>query len=296
MRVFKLLFSVSLIAGCVPVLMEAMELQPGTVKAWEQYIRGARSRNQTRADAGRTFLWIDESPERRAHVQRGEIVVAPLVGRGTQNVQGGLIHDWIGAVFIPNATTEGLYQVLHDYDRYKDIYRPVVADSKTLACTDEDQEFAMVWHRRVLFVNAAMEGHYRAHDIAIDDWRGFNVADATTLQEIDDYGHANQRLLPPDTGRGFIWRLHSMARYEKTGGGIYLELEVIALTRDIPASLAWLINPVVNHLSMNSLTTTLRQTRQAVVRLSGSPEQAASCLPRAHQPQCRTLNRTACLR
>lgn len=281
MRVFRLLFSASLIAGCVPMLMEAMELQSGTVKAWDEYIRGAESRNQTRGEAGRPFLWIDESPERRAHVQRGGIVVAPVVGRGTQSVLGGLIHDWIGAVFIPNATTEDLYRVLHDYDRYKDIYKPVVADSKTLACTDEDQEFAMVWQRRVLFVNAAIEGHYRAHDITIDDRRGFNVADATRLQEIDDYRHTNQRLLAPDTGRGFIWRLHSVARYEKIAGGTYLELEVIALTRDIPASVAWLINPVVNRLSMNSLTTTLRQTRDAVARLSGTRQPAAACLPSA---------------
>jgi len=285
MRVLKLLFSLSLIAGCVPGLIEAMELQPGTVKAWEEYIRGAKSRNQTRADAGRPFLWIEESPERTAQVQRGEIVVAPLVGRGTESVQGGLIHDWIGAVFIPNATIEGLYRVLHDYDRYKDIYKPVVADSKTLACTDEDQEFAMVWQRRVLFVNTAMEGHYRAHDIAIDDRRGLNIADATKLQEIDDYGHTHQRLLPPDTGKGFIWRLHSTARYEKAVGGVYLELEVIALTRDIPASVAWLINPVVNHLSMNSLATTLRQTREAVARLSESREPAAACLPRAQHAE-----------
>ena len=138
----------------------------------------------------------------------------------------------------------------------------------------------MVWQRRVLFVNAAMEGQYLARDIALDARRGYNVADTTRVQEIEDYGRANQRLLPPDTGRGFIWRLHSIARYEETDGGVYLELEVIALTRDIPASVAWLVNPVVNHLSMNSLTTTLRQTRQAVTRSAGNPEPVAKCQPR----------------
>ena len=280
MRVLKLWSTLCLTVASAPGLLGALELQASTVNAWEEYIHGAESRIQTSADSTRPFLWIDESPERRAHVLRGEVVVAPMVGHGTKSVPDGLIHDWIGAVFIPNATIESLSSVLHDYNRYKEIYKPVVTDSRTLGCTEENQEFSMVWQRRVLFVNAAMEGQYRSRDIAIDAHHSYTVADTTTVQEIEDYGHANQRLLPPDTGKGFIWRLHSIARYEQADGGVYLELEVIALSRDIPASLAWLVNPVVNHLSMNSLTTTLRQTRQAVTHLPGTPEPVSMCKPR----------------
>src|SRR5437879_1811447 len=82
---------------------------------------------------------------------------------------------------------------------------------------------------------------------------------------------------PPGTGSGFIWRLHSIARYEERDGGVYLELEAIALTREIPASLRWLVNPVVNHLSTNSLTTTLRQTRDSVNSLPADPERISLC-------------------
>jgi len=280
MRVLKVLSSLCLIAGGVPGLLGAAELQPGTVRAWEEYVRSAENRIQTRGDSGRPFLWIDESPERRAQVQRGEVVVAPVIGHGTKSVQDGLIHDWIGAVFIPNATAESLSRVLHDYEKYKDIYKPVVTDSRTLGCRNENEEFAMVWQRKVLFVNAAMEGHYLARDIVLDARHGYNVADMTSAREIEDYGHANQRLLPPDQGKGFLWRLHSIARYEETDGGVYLELEAIALSRDIPASVAWLVNPVVNHLSMNSLTTTLRQTREAVSGLPKNLETASVCQPR----------------
>jgi hypothetical protein len=135
----------------------------------------------------------------------------------------------------------------------------------------------MVWQRRILFVNAAMEGHYQAHDIVVDAQRGYNVADATQVREIEDYGHAGEHLLPPDTGNGFIWRLHSIARHEERDGGLYLELEAIALTRDIPASLRWMVSPVVNHLSINSLATTLRQTRDAVSLLPTGVEMLALC-------------------
>jgi len=77
-------------------------------------------------------------------------------------------------------------------------------------------------------------------------------------------GRPSERLLPADAGAGFIWRIRSISRYLERDGGVYLEIEAIALTRDIPSSLRWLVSPVVNHLSVNSLTTTLSQTREAV--------------------------------
>ena len=288
MRALKRWSSLCLIACGVPELLGAMQLQADTVKAWDEYVRSAEARLQNRTDSTRSFLWIDESPERRAQVQRGAVIVAPVVGRGTKNVPDGLIHDWIGAVFIPRATIERLSRVLHDYNRYKDIYKPGVTDSEILGCLGGNPEFSMVWQRRVLFVNAAIEGQYVARDLALGPRRGYTVADTTKVQEIENYGRANQRLLPPGEGRGFIWRLHSIARYEETDGGVYLELEAIALTRDIPASLAWLVNPIVNHLSMNSLMTTLRQTRQAVARLPVTLEPAALCRPREGHLEARS--------
>ena len=189
----------------------------------------------------------------------------------------GLIHDWIGATFIPNATLESLFAVVHDYDRYKEIYKPVVADSKLLACTEADQRFSMIWQHKILFVSAAMDAQYQAHDF-VDGRRGYNIASTIRVQEIQSYGESGERLLPPDEGNGFIWRVHSIARYEERDGGVYLELEAIALTRDIPASIKWLVNPVVNHLSIDSLTTTLRQTRDAVISQAARPERIASCV------------------
>jgi hypothetical protein len=103
----------------------------------------------------------------------------------------------------------------------------------------------------VLFVNAAMRGRYCAHDVVLDSQRGYSIVDTTTLQQIKNYGLPSEHLLPPDTGSGFIWRIYSIARYEQRDGGVYLEIEGIALNRDIPTSLRWLVNPVVNHLSVN---------------------------------------------
>ncbi len=276
MRIINLFGSLVLMASAVAA-QSATELLPGTLKAWQEYLRSADARMQARLDARRPFLWIDESPDLRPRVRRGEVVVAPVVGHGTQSVPNGLIHDWIGAVFIPHATIESLFHVVHDYTHYKDFYKPVVADSKVLVCSGAEQEVSMVWQRHILFVNAALESRYRAHEFAIDRRHGYSVADTTQIRQIEGYGQAGQHLLPPDTGSGLIWRMHSITRYEERDGGVYLELEGIALTRDIPASLRWLLCPLVNHLSTNALATTLRQTRDAVNSLSPGVEGLALC-------------------
>jgi hypothetical protein len=277
MKAAKITIKLTLLAAGFPGLLSAIELQPDTLKAWEDYIRSADSSMQTRLDGHRPFLWTDEEPGRGARLQHGEILVSPVTGRGTQSVAGGLIHHWLGAAFIPKATIDGLLTVVHDYNRYKEFYGPVVADSKVLACTQADQRFFMVWQHRVLFVNAAIEGQYQARDFAVDARRGYNVTGTTQVREIESYGKDGEHFLPPGQGNGYIWRMHSIARYEERDGGVYLELEAIALTRPIPPSLRWLVSPVVNHLSINSLTTSLSQTRDAVVSLPQSPQRTASC-------------------
>jgi len=145
----------------------ASELVTETIHAWDEYIRGVDSRVHERLDGQKPFLWIDESAEQRERIRRGEIVVAPVITHGAQNVPNGLIHDWIGGIFIPGATIEGLSAIALDYTRYKDFYKPVVVESKLLACTATGQRFSILWNRKVLFVNAAMQSEYIAHEIRL---------------------------------------------------------------------------------------------------------------------------------
>ncbi len=273
----RLALVAAILAAGAAQCSRAAELQPATLQAWNAYVARADSQMQRRGAGGGPFLWVGETPERLARVRRGEVVIAPVAGRGSESVPGGLIHDWVGAVFIPGATLDGLWAVVHDYDRYRQIYRPVVTASRTLACGGAGQEFQMTWQRRVLFVSAAMQGRYRNHDVLLDGNHRYSVVDATEVREIAGYGHPDQHLLPPDTGNGFIWRIRSITRFEERDGGVYMELEAMALTRDIPFGLSWLVAPVVNRLSVNSLAATLKQTRDAVNALHSKVETLASC-------------------
>jgi hypothetical protein len=242
----------------------ASELQQDTIGAWDQYVHGSDLHVRERAAGKKAFLWVDDFPDRAAHLRRGEIIIAPLAGHGNQSVPNGLIHHWIGAVFIPHATLASLLNVVNDFDRYKEIYRPLVVESALIACTEQEQEYSMVWRHHVLMVDATARGQYRTELHSVDAKRAYGITNASRIQEIQAFGERDQRLLAPDTGSGFIWRIRSVSRFEQRDGGVYLEIEALALTRDIPASLRWLVSPVVNHLSVNALKLTLRQTRDAV--------------------------------
>jgi len=286
-------FGTNVVIGLVLItgtssLLDGADLQAATLRAWRAYIRDADHHMQVRRDGQQPYLWADESPDRMRRIQHGEIAVAPMVGSGSWSVPDGLIHHWIGAIFIRGATIGSALSITDDYDRYKDYFRPVVADAKLLACTPSGREFSMVWRRRVLFVNATIQSRYEAHDVSVDDRHAYNIADATRVQQIEAYGQPGEHLLAPDTGDGYIWRFHTIARYEERDGGVYLEIEAIALTRDIPASFRWLVQPVVNHLSFNSLAATLRQTRAAVESMSAGTKRLALCTTPARGPDAAT--------
>jgi hypothetical protein len=260
-----------------PARCIAAELSQETLKAWNSYVRRSESNMKERLEPGHSFLWADEQPGRSSLLQNGNILVAPLVAHGWQVIPGGLIHDWIGAAFIPNAGIQDVLAVVHDYPRYKEIYKPAVVDSRVLDCSGAEQKFSMLLQRKVLFVTAAVASQYESRDFQIDSTSWYSIANTTRVQEVQNYGRDGERLLPPDEGDGFIWRMSGIARYEERDGGVYVEIEALALTRDIPGSLRWLVAPVVSRLSRDSIITMLRQTRAAVHGNEHLTERAASC-------------------
>jgi len=262
---------------------QGAELNPQTVRAWNQYVREADAAMRARLEPGRHFLWTDQAPDRAERVRKGEILIAPVDGAGMHHVPDGLIHHWVGAMFIPGATLQGVLAVAHDYARYKEIYKPKVLDSTLLACGDSRQEYSMLWMNNVLFVNAALQSRYEARDFPAGPGRWYAIAHVTSAQEIQDYGKSGERLLPEGEGNGFIWKLQSIARYEERDGGVYLELEAIGLTRDIPATVRWMAAPLVTRLSRSTLAASLRQTREGVEAFARTTALTA-CATRGSHP------------
>jgi len=219
-----------------------------------------------------SFLWVDEEPDRLRRVRAGEILVSPI-GREVPNpVPKGLIHDWIGATFIPNTSLERVLSIVRNYGDYKQFYKPTVVDSKLLATDGTCDKYAMRVVNKETAAEAAFDIEYETAYFQPEEQRWYNNTRATRVQEIRHYGKSDEQVLPPDQGKGFIWRLYSVTRFEERDGGVYVELEAIALSRDIPVALRWVVNPMVRRVSKNYMLTSLQQMEGAV-RSTGSPNQ-----------------------
>ena len=252
-----------LVLLAVPAI-SASELKQETLNAWDDYLRTANLRVHRNLGMGDPFLWIEEKPGRSQHVRQGEILISPAREASPRKVHDGLIHDWIGAIFIPGVRINDVFAVVHDYSRYKDFYKPTVIESKLVGRTGEDYEFSIVGLKSVLFEKIVLEGQFESHCSQLDGRRRYCISYSTRVQEIKDYGQLDSHKLPRDEGHGYIWRLYSVTKFEERDGGVYIEVEAIALSRDISASLRWFTKPVVEHVSRASMTTILQRTREAV--------------------------------
>ena len=242
----------------------ASELKEQTQVAWDNYVHSARARAEACTKESH-FLRISDVPERQRDVQAGEIVVWREGSGHETEVPHGLIHHWMGAVFIPNVTLAHVLGVTRDYAHYTEIYKPAVLESKELSVTGNDDRFSMLLMQKVLFVNAAMKGEYETQYVQVDTKRWYSISRSTRLQAIEKFGQPDMQMLPPDHGPGYVWRLYSFTKFEESDGGVYIEVEAVALSREIPLMLRWLVDPVVEHLPRNSLRETLQETRDAVV-------------------------------
>jgi hypothetical protein len=242
----------------------AADLKPETAQAWEDYLHEANIRIKQRLSPDSSFLWIDEAPERVARVKSRQIVVSPAVPRIPRKVPSGLIHDWIGAAFMPGITIRSVLPVLRDYGRYKEFYQPHVVDSKAINVDDAGDRFSTVLLNKEFFKKTALNSENYASYVRIDDQRMYSISQTTHIREIAQYGSPGEHTLPEDKGTGLIWRLYSVVRFYEREGGLYIEVEAIALSRDIPSAMRLVAEPIVRRVSRDSLITALQQTEAAV--------------------------------
>jgi hypothetical protein len=242
----------------------AAELKPATLRAWEQYVQSAASNLQTQVATGGAFLRIDAAQDAVNKVHSGEILVGPGHSESTKKVPSGLIHDWVGTAFIPGTNLDTVLSVLRSYEQYKDFYSPTVVDSKTIAKSSTGDRFSMILMNNSFFVKTAFESDYSCSSVRVSEQRSYIVCESTQFREIKQYGTPDQRMLPEGEGSGVIWRLFSITRLEEHDGGVYMELEAMALSREIPFALHWMVEPIVHRVSRNSLIISLKQTEGAV--------------------------------
>ncbi|HUP03067.1 MAG TPA: hypothetical protein VMU19_03695 [Bryobacteraceae bacterium] len=249
--------------ACAAELISA-ELTPPTQQAFEAYMRKAEARLQAQAQSS-DFLWVDRAPDRKPRALAGSVLAEPFVGDGDVAISGGLVHDWVGAVFIPGVTLERVLRFVQDYDNHKNVYKPEVLDSKLLKREGDEYTVSLrLLKKKVITVVLNTD-----HDVRYfrgGEARAYSQSYSTRIAEVQDPGKPGEHELPPGKDHGFLWRLNSFWRFEQRDGGVYVECEAISLTRDVPTGLGWLINPIIRSLPEESLAATLTETRQGLAR------------------------------
>jgi len=254
-----------ILCGLPITCARAVELQTETIQAFERYIRETEAGLDRRLQPGGNFLWVDEQPERARQARAGQVVIENRGGRDTVPVPKGLIHDWIGAVFIPGATLAQTLALVQDYNHHQDIYKPEVLASRLVSRDGDDFKI----HLRVMkkkVITVVLDTDYDVHYYPLDAARCHSRAYSTRIVEVENRGQPDERETTPGNDHGFLWRLNSYWRFQERDSGVYVECEAISLTRAIPAGLGWLIQPIIETLPRESLANTLRTTRAALAK------------------------------
>ena len=263
-RAFGLGYRLTVLALLLLNCLDAATLKPETQDAWETYLATATAAMQARLQPGAKFLWLDEQPGRREHVRTKGPYLRPVGEHIPKSVPSGLIHDWLGAGFVPNTTIANILKVVRDYDHYADIYKPGVVTSRLERSEGEKDLVFLRFANKSAIARTALDCEVEAAYVQVDEHRWYGHSVSSHIREVAKYGTEEQHILPEDEGIGLIWRLASFTRLEEADGGVYAELEALVLSRDIPAALRLFVTPIVRRVSKDSLLTSLHQTRVAI--------------------------------
>jgi hypothetical protein len=237
-------------------------LTRATLAEFDGYVR-EREASLERQIAGGPFLWTDQTPERAARLRRDGFVIEPAAGEGALETGGGVIHDWMGAVFLPGATLQRTLDLVQNYDTHKISYAPEVVDSRLLR---REGDFFKVFLRlrKHKIITVVLDTEYDVTYRRLGPTRAASRSYSTRIAEVENPGTAREHALPAGDDHGFLWRLDTFWRFEERDHGVYLEVEAISLTRSVPRLLSPVVTPIVRQLPRESLEKTLLATRRAL--------------------------------
>lgn len=236
-------------------------LSPRTLAEFDAYMRVADTEMQ-----GAPKPWIDRYAKRRQAALEGKVETGHYKGDDPHKVTDGLIHDWVGSVFIPGGTLEKGLAVLRDYDRHAEYFGPEMMSSK-LVSSAGGVDVTKVRLKKKKVITVVLDANFESSLRRISPASALIRIRSKGISEVEDAGEPEESLKPPDTGYGFLWRLHSWYLLEEKDGGLWVQLRSISLTRGIPFGLGGLIGPMVNSLPKESLVSTLEKARHAIQAL-----------------------------
>lgn len=270
-RFFLALLLWHFLAGHCAASADTSNLKPAATVAFNKYVALTDARNESELKGATPLFWIDALPslERTAAyaaLQRGEIKIEKPETRDSHlpiHHPGALLHHWRGVVFIPATTLDDVLRILEDYDHHSVYYTPDVERSRIESRDGDHFKVFLRLHRHkviTVVLNTEHDIHYYRDSPA----RAHSRSSAIRISEVENAGESGEREKSPGDDNGFLWRMETWWRMAERDGGVYVQSEVVSLTRDIPTGLGWMIGPFVTSIPQESLAATLEATRKAV--------------------------------
>lgn len=249
------------------------DLQPHTLAAFRLYAAATERRVLQQVQPAGPFLYIDrlqppQHDEILAQLRAGEMYMDPLETRaadgGEIEIEDGLVHHWLGVVFIPGVTLEETLRLVQDYDRHAEIYGPAVAAAHIIERQGDNFRVFMRFHKEKV-ITVVMDTVHEVEYVRPAPDRVYSISRTSSVREVEDAGTADEHVRADGEGHGFLWRLNSYWRFLERDGGTYVECESISLTRSIPFMLRWLVGPFVNDVPREQLADLLQTTRDTLL-------------------------------
>jgi hypothetical protein len=245
-------------------------LREATARGFGKYVAKAEAQNATSLRQG-PFLWVDGLPEqeRRAALTKlkgGSVEMRRLRAKssdGTLDIQGGMVHDWEGIVFIPGVKLDDVVKVLQDYDHQATYYAPDLERAQ-IESRNGNEFHVFLRFRRHKVVTVVLDTEHVVTYFQDSPSKAHSRSSATRIAQVDDPGGPKEKEKTPGDDDGYLWRMETWWRMEERDGGVYVQNQVVTLTRDIPTGLAWLIEPFITKIPKETLEFTLQATRKAV--------------------------------
>ena len=265
---------IALLFSLVAANCAATQLTPSTERVFESYVANVEARLAMQHAKPETYLAAvpTDANDRNAWERRldsGDIQVAAING-GTWQVDRALLHHWRGAAFVLDAAPQDMITLLRDFNHSSGHYAPEVVSTRVLTDNGQTANIAVrLKEQKVLTI--VLDAEFTVETRLSGNDRGYSASRSTHVWQIDNPGTSEERRRPHGEDDGFLWHLNSYWSFTRASlrdsgrQGLLIECEAVSLTRDIPVGLGWLIAPIIADFPRETLGSTLRSTKKALI-------------------------------
>jgi len=262
-----------LLAVCVaiPRPLQSTQLKEPTAETFQRYVRLTEARIESEVTDPRRFLYVDSLPEKQkqamlSSLRGGAVFTERMHTRENSKeieVPDGMVHHWMAMGFLPGATLQQVVGLAEDYSRHVQIYAPDVQKAEVLSHTVGHDTVAFRFYRQSI-VTVAYNTEFNVDYFFPGNARVYSFSRAVKIAELENPGKADEKELPVGNDHGYMWRLNLYTRYLERDNGVYMQIEFLALSRSVPAILAWVVNPYIRSVPRDYLTHYIGATRKAL--------------------------------